>query len=517
MNTQVKMAIVTYMKDKIAYDIENLGMGMTVLEVTSEGHLPGKSHALPLWIKIRGPADIMDFSLSYIIQTIKDSEREITKNLHQLGDEYYNVSLALSTYDYDELLIGDESLVVESEQVTYDVDSKDNDDDWENPMNVGIVVRGDHESDESMSGWAWFVIVLSIILCCICCCCGYYCHRRRRNREDSNVVEKNVNMRGSGQEVNVFMQNHHRSPRKPSHTSNSSEGSNEANSNVKSRPKKTKKSRSSAAVHFDDNQQQQQQQQQKDTVQIWDVATAVSDISAAGCDPPSEINKHALVLYNGPCYNPSQVDPKVEGTVFSEKSSSSTFGSILPKQMEPSVSVKNHGAVDPSIYSGMTYKSKVEPDGDKIKKKRTSDHYRPGRDPSMYVEESVSSNNNGELEPEGDKALRKMKQNTRATRDPSLYIEEEQSMVDDEQNQVEPLGRIAYSPNPHARDPTLYLDNVVEKNKAEEPFGDKVVRKESRFGDDVSMSEVRCNNSSRHSRRSAASAGKKDEGCQSDE
>jgi len=84
---------------------------LELLELTSPGRLPGMPHALPLKVVVKGPSDISDFALSYILETIRDSSQEIVTNLKKLdgtgGKAFKDASLSIETYNFDGILEDD--------------------------------------------------------------------------------------------------------------------------------------------------------------------------------------------------------------------------------------------------------------------------------------------------------------------------------------------------------------------------------------------------------------------------
>mmetsp|Transcript_12449 Transcript_12449/g.27052 ORF Transcript_12449/g.27052 Transcript_12449/m.27052 type:complete len:765 (+) Transcript_12449:177-2471(+) len=364
MSQEIRAAIVRYMRDKLKYELAQMGLGLELIELSYPGRLPGNPHALPLNVKVKGPSDISSFALSYIMQVMRDSNQEIVTQLKKLdgtgGTAFKDLQLSIETYNVNDISAG-----------ATNPPSKPPTPAPSKPLRTKTaVVVMDAEKTTTVPWWVWLIVALVIICLCICCC---YCIRHRRRDVDKNDSQK-------GPEINVFMQNHipakHRRRGKPSQqsvaafkTTNKSQRPPRSialrasdQSRMTTHTNRTHKTRSSrpvqvppmaaapVAVIYPENE-----------LEAFDAQTAVSALPA-GDDPPEE---HALALYNpdpqahNPTYytnravNPDQVEPEE--------------GKLYRKQLYP-----NPQARDPTYYTNGTFNpDQVEPEGDKVYRKQS--------------------------------------------------------------------------------------------------------------------------------------------------
>ena len=103
-NPTIRAAIIRYLHDKLGYDLNQLGMGIELIELSSPGRLAGRPHALPLRVKIRAPSDIADFSLSYVLQVLRDANPQIMGELKKLERDYRDGNVSFETYSFDDLM-----------------------------------------------------------------------------------------------------------------------------------------------------------------------------------------------------------------------------------------------------------------------------------------------------------------------------------------------------------------------------------------------------------------------------
>mmetsp|Transcript_17990 Transcript_17990/g.32683 ORF Transcript_17990/g.32683 Transcript_17990/m.32683 type:complete len:913 (-) Transcript_17990:164-2902(-) len=271
--------------------------------------------SFPLRVTVSGPADISDFALSYIMETIRDRFDDLAAYLLKYGESldgdfnqnvFTNVELSTDTFNFDD--------IVEPEPVEV----------------MGTVIM---EETTKVPWWVWLIAALVILLCCICCVC--FCIRRRRSDAEWNDAKQD-------QEFNVFMQNDTQRRRRPSHTE--SRGTRKSQHRPRSvavhdsdqsrrttRTKRTHKTRShhpaptparapvvAVTVRRELYLESDEAGFATWPVKAFDAETAVSALRA-GDDPPEE---SSIVLYNPhpqaryPTFytdcaiNPDQVEPE---------------------------------------------------------------------------------------------------------------------------------------------------------------------------------------------------------------
>ena len=194
MNLATRAAILRYLKERLEIDIPNLGINMQFVEVTSPGRLPGKQNVLPLKVTVRGPSDISDIALSYIIEVLRDANVEISNDLKVGVDDlrgYENLNLSMESYNFDDLVSWDTKspskaptpwtaapVVVETVEVKV------------TPSPVVVI----EEASTNVSWWVWLIIVLVVLLLC-----GFCVWFMMRNADDER--------KDGQQQVNVYMQN----------------------------------------------------------------------------------------------------------------------------------------------------------------------------------------------------------------------------------------------------------------------------------------------------------------------
>eukprot|EP00571_Detonula_confervacea_P000160 CAMPEP_0172328612 /NCGR_PEP_ID=MMETSP1058-20130122/60441_1 /TAXON_ID=83371 /ORGANISM="Detonula confervacea, Strain CCMP 353" /LENGTH=1378 /DNA_ID=CAMNT_0013045733 /DNA_START=151 /DNA_END=4288 /DNA_ORIENTATION=- len=459
MSQEIRAAIVRYMRDKLKYDLEEMGLGMELIELSYPGRLPGNPHALPLNVKVKGPSDISSFALSYIMQVMRDSNQEIVTQLKKLdgtgGTAFKDLQLSIETYNVNDISAGATNPPSKSPTP------------WQSePVKTKTAGRvTDADEGSTIPWWVWLIVVLVILCLCICCCC-FYILRGRRDA-DKNNSEK-------GQEVNVFMQNHvpgkYRRRAKPSQQS-------------VAESKTTRRSRRppiSIDLSADDQSRRTARTTRthkttrssrppglllvypEDRLMAFDAQTAVSALPV-GDDPTEE---HAMVLYNP---NPQARDPTyyTNGTVNPDQVEPEE-GKLYRKQLYP-----NPQARDPTYYTNGTFNpDQVEPEEGKLYRKQLYPNPQ-ARDPTYYTNGTF---NPDQVEPEEGKLYRKQLYPNPQARDPTYYTNGTFNP-----DQVEPeegkLYRKQLYPNPQARDPTYYTNGTFNPDQVEPEEG-KLYRKQ---------------------------------------
>lgn len=104
-SSETRAAIIWLTGDLIK---ENMGYSLELVEVSYPGRLPGEPHSLPLRITTVGPSNISIFALAYIVQAVRDHQREFVKRLKLLdgGDPFANIRLSVETFDFDDVVSG---------------------------------------------------------------------------------------------------------------------------------------------------------------------------------------------------------------------------------------------------------------------------------------------------------------------------------------------------------------------------------------------------------------------------
>jgi len=246
--------------------------------------------SIPLRVTVSGPADISDFALSYIMETIRDRFDDLAAYLRKYGESldgdfnqnvFANVELSTDTFNFDDIATSEP-----------------------------VKVRGNITMEETtkVPWWVWLIVALVILLCCICCV-GFCIHRRRRDADKNDTKQE--------QEFNVFMQNgtqrRRRPPlaeskrtRKSQHPSRSVAVRGSDQSRRTARTKRTHKTRSyhpaptpASAPVVVIPVSELDFETEVSRVETWHLKAfdAETDVSAlpAGYDPPEE---NAIVLYN---------------------------------------------------------------------------------------------------------------------------------------------------------------------------------------------------------------------------
>jgi len=205
MNAQLRSAIIRYLYDKLKNDIEDLPLGLELLELTYAGILPGQPHDLPLNVKVKGPRDISDFVLSYIQQLVQDSEQEIVtsfKNLEETG-AFKDLTLIVDTYNFDDIVDVEEATTTNPPTPSTSNSPSTAPVEPVKVMETETIMK---ETKMVVPWWVWFIVALLILLCCICCVC--FCVRRRRRASDKKDIQ-------GGQQINVTARNREQRIRDP--------------------------------------------------------------------------------------------------------------------------------------------------------------------------------------------------------------------------------------------------------------------------------------------------------------
>lgn len=186
LNDEVRDAIVSYMRAKLEYDLGNMGLGLELLELTSPGMLAGKPHSLPLKIDLKGPSDVSNFALDYIMEAVRDAEQEILNNIKKMdGTAFNDVKVSFESYDFDDILTGEGAISTATTKPTrYPTPAPVL---VIEPKNVGVLVV---EETKSIAWWVWLIIGLVILCCIIGCCC--YCIQRRSRHTKPRSSNKSV-------------------------------------------------------------------------------------------------------------------------------------------------------------------------------------------------------------------------------------------------------------------------------------------------------------------------------------
>ena len=176
--------IVAYMRDVLKLEIDELGLGMELIEVTNPGRMPGKPNDLPLKIQVRGPADISEFALIYMLQMMNDVKQDIENDLKTFDDgsgvaNFEGVKLDISIYDPSDLAFGDTSAPTSSPILSSAPTPFPQ-------LESGVQKAGIMEEsvENGIPWWVWLIVVLATLLCCICCIC--YCMRLRRGNTEED-------------------------------------------------------------------------------------------------------------------------------------------------------------------------------------------------------------------------------------------------------------------------------------------------------------------------------------------
>jgi hypothetical protein len=187
------------MKERLSMDLEAMDLGLELLELKSPGRLPGRPHDLPLVVKTRGPPDVSDFALSFIMQAVEDANEEITSDLKSTGGTAFrDVKVSFETYNladvesYDMTEIQSAGALNPSKSPTVAPTAKP-----EQKSDVAVLYE---EENTGLPWWAWLIIVLVILLCCCCICCC--CYRRHKRDEAGDKIVGNQDLH----QVNLFVQ-----------------------------------------------------------------------------------------------------------------------------------------------------------------------------------------------------------------------------------------------------------------------------------------------------------------------
>lgn len=187
LGSEVRSNILRYVSERLRdYLSEDFGQQLKLIKVEYAGRLKEnqqgrhlsqqrqllKSIFIPLKITVQGPADIQDYSLSYIMEIMRNKILiELLTYLRSAnGSGALNgdgVVITLDTYDFDDILLGGMT-----NEPTRSPTSKKVDVDYveETPETNEEPTS---ESSPNIAWWAWLIIVLVIIgvLVCLCLCC----------------------------------------------------------------------------------------------------------------------------------------------------------------------------------------------------------------------------------------------------------------------------------------------------------------------------------------------------------
>lgn len=187
LGSEVHSNILRYVSERLRdYLNEDFGLQLKLIKVEYAGRLKEnqqgrhlssqqrqllKSIFIPLKITVQGPADIQDFSLSYIMEIMRNKIliQLLTYLRSANGISALNgdgVVITLDTYDFDDILVGEMTNEPTRSPTPkkVDVDYVETPETNEEPTS---------ESRTSIAWWAWLIIVLVILgaLVCLCLCC----------------------------------------------------------------------------------------------------------------------------------------------------------------------------------------------------------------------------------------------------------------------------------------------------------------------------------------------------------
>ena len=109
-SAEVRSAILRYVKERIEADLADGDPPIVLLRLSYEGRLAGAPHSLALRIQLSSTADVSDFALSYLLDSLRQSEGEITEYLRRLDsgdrnlpDAFKRVNLFVDTYNFGDV------------------------------------------------------------------------------------------------------------------------------------------------------------------------------------------------------------------------------------------------------------------------------------------------------------------------------------------------------------------------------------------------------------------------------
>eukprot|EP00571_Detonula_confervacea_P007518 CAMPEP_0172319030 /NCGR_PEP_ID=MMETSP1058-20130122/36577_1 /TAXON_ID=83371 /ORGANISM="Detonula confervacea, Strain CCMP 353" /LENGTH=698 /DNA_ID=CAMNT_0013033973 /DNA_START=1 /DNA_END=2097 /DNA_ORIENTATION=- len=367
LSENIRASIIKFLKaliqEKLGYDLE---IDLEILEMEWPGRLPGEPHSLPIEITAMGPADVSQFSTSYILKTIRENKGELVSYLKKLdgGDPFKNVGLVVETYDLNDIVLGPTDPPSRSPTKARE------------PVEVmDAVIMEDVEAESGIPWWVWLIVGLAVL---IMCCCGIWCcmsNNRQDEKQEKDVNIYNVQNGGDtsyGRSTATGMKSHRTrkssrgnddASRMPSRTHKSSRGNDDASRMTSGTRKTSRTARARTMVSNSftahkrrpDPEEQDRYNRRKSSVdpgqrESVDAPTTMAAVSVIpeneGFDPPEEDN--ALVLYvPGEEQNKISRDPTM----------------YIPDEKQ------NKTSRDPTMYIPAGEEQSEEPDGMKITRK----------------------------------------------------------------------------------------------------------------------------------------------------
>jgi len=361
MDEEVRAAIIRYLKGKISNDLEELGVGLELLDVVYPGRLDKRPHSLPLEVTVKGPSDVSDFALATLLRALRDADEEIATFIKRLdgggsGDSagdlttFQNVALAFSTYDPADIINWMSMYPTES------------------PTSPPIEAQGleegintlDVDTVDNFPWWAWLIIVLVVLLMCCCCC---YCFRYRRNNNNKRNKDISSNKVSSSnkepmeQAVKIFMQNRmvQRKDRRPTGRERErSKGSRSVTRRSRGAPRSVV---ANARVRHHNDDQTKRSRQTRGTHMAHAVPTAVS-VTSEDTD----------TLFSIPEIFPQTKARTHLPIAYDDETAVSAISHTYDAPEEANAMV----IYNPTFYTNRaTIPEQVEPEGDKIMKKQS--------------------------------------------------------------------------------------------------------------------------------------------------